>query len=102
MTNKLETHQSETQKQASLYYKIVLFRWVTSTLIWISIIPFTDTITYGPNGLIERIYLQFFSDITVSNAVPLLDPVSAGLYIRRYKTSICLNSDPFPRYLFCH
>jgi len=73
MTEHLETHQSESQLQASLYYKIVLFRWVSTALIFFTIIPFTDTISFGKNGLITRVYLQYFSDITLSNVLQLLD-----------------------------
>ena len=81
MTEHLETHQSESQLQASLYYKIVLFRWVSTALIFFTIIPFTDTISFGKNGLITRVYLQYFSDITLSNILQLLD------IVRGYHTS---------------
>lgn len=76
MTENLETHPSESLLQASLYYKIVLFRWVSTALIFYTIIPFTDTISYGENGLLVRVYLQYFSDITLSNALQLIDIVS--------------------------
>ena len=77
MTNYLETHQTESQYQSSLYIKLVLFRWTTSVLIFFIITPFTEIITYGTNGLLERINSQFISDLTVTNGLALLDIVSS-------------------------
>ena len=76
MVEHLETHQSQSQHQTSLYIKLVLFRWTTSALIFFIIIPFTDMITYGQNGLLEKIHNQFFSDLVTSNGLALLDIVS--------------------------
>ena len=93
MTNKLETHASESNKQASLYLKIVLFRLVSTALIFYMIIPFTDIISYGELGLLKRIYLQFESDIVVGNLVPLLDPVSP--YLVLFKVRFAFLTNPF-------
>lgn len=102
MTNYLETHPSESGKQASLFFKIALFRWVTTALIWYIIIPFVNITAYGRDGLIERVYLQFFSDITWGNLLPLLDIV--GLEESRYlvfiKTVICTRSNTFIEHQF--
>jgi hypothetical protein len=97
MTNNLETHASESNKQASLYYKIVLFRWVSTTLIFYMIIPFSAIISYGEHGLLKRIYLQFQSDIIVGNAIPLLDPVSPEdcRYLVLFKMRFAFLTNPF-------
>ena len=97
MTNKLETHASESKKQASLYYKIVLFRWVSTALIFFMIIPFTDIISYGELGLLKRIYLQFEADMVVGNLVPLLDPVSPkdSPHLVLFKVRFAFLTNPF-------
>lgn len=81
MTNSLETHPSESSKQASLYFKIVLFRWVTTAFILFIVTPFTDTLKFGGqniggnNGILPAVCYLFISDMTLTNIIALGDPV---------------------------
>lgn len=78
MTDHLETHRSESEKQASLYYKIAIFKWITSVFaLWI-ITPFSDTLSVGSTGMIPQVRALFITDMTVTNGIALLDPV--GLF----------------------
>jgi len=75
MTSYMETHKSESSKQASLYFKIVLFRWVTTSFVIFFITPFTDILSTGKEGIIPQVCALFISDMTLTNLVQLLDPV---------------------------
>ena len=76
MTDKFETHHTESRKQVSLYFKIVLFQWINTVLIWFLILPFTGVLGEGKSGLLFRIRYQFISEIVVSNFMAFLDLVS--------------------------
>lgn len=76
----LETHKSETEKQTSMYMKIVLFRWTTTAIIYFVVTPFSDTLDGTNEGLIFKIESLFISDIIVSNLYALVDPVSFEEY----------------------
>uniref|UniRef100_A0A7S4APN5 CSC1/OSCA1-like cytosolic domain-containing protein n=1 Tax=Pseudo-nitzschia australis TaxID=44445 RepID=A0A7S4APN5_9STRA len=94
MTNFMESHQSESSKQASLYFKIVLFRWVTTAIVIFVITPFTDTLTAGKQGVIAQVYALFISDMSLTNLVAVLDPV--GHFQRHFlapraKTQDCMD-----------
>jgi len=78
LTNYLESHASESSKQESLYFKIVLFRWVTTAVIMFVLVPFTRTLDYGPEGILTRVYLQFTADILLTRGLELLDIVSSN------------------------
>eukprot|EP00536_Pseudo-nitzschia_multiseries_P002604 jgi/Psemu1/294887/fgenesh1_pm.35_\ len=82
MTSLLELHTSESSKQASLYFKIVLFRWVTTAFVIFAITPFTDTISPGGEGIIAQVYALFISDMTITNLVQVFDP--AGHFQRHF------------------
>ena len=79
MTDHLEIHQTESQKQISLYIKIVLFQWTNTVLIWFIILPFSGYLESGKSGLLYRIQYQFLSEITIANVMSLLDLVSFKL-----------------------
>lgn len=70
----LEAHPSEGSKQTSLFFKIALFRWVNTAIVYTIIRDFTSTLDVK-NGIIPSIYAQFFAEIITSNAIQLLDPV---------------------------
>ena len=76
MTNYLESHRSESSKQTSLYYKIVLFRWVTTAILIFGITNFTDTLQVGKTGILTQVLALFVSDMTLTNVLQLADPVS--------------------------
>ena len=75
MTNNIEVHRSESSKQGSLYFKIALFRWVTTAIVIFLVTPFADTIRDGSEGIIAQVFTLFISDMTLTNAVAVLDPV---------------------------
>ena len=97
-----ESHATAGSTQASLYFKIALFRWVntavvltiltvsTATTILFSFNdfynilthylvslwqPFTSYLTHGPKELIGNIYILFYAEIITTNVIQLADPV---------------------------
>ena len=78
LTNMCESHRSESSRQSSLYYKIALFRWVTSAVVIFIITPFTATLGTGniQAALIPQVTTLFFSDMILTNILALADPVS--------------------------
>jgi len=67
-----EAHPSEGQKQTSLYFKIAVFRWVSTAVIFQIITPFTRSLM-DEGGLITQVYALFFADIVTTNALQLAD-----------------------------
>mmetsp|Transcript_38364 Transcript_38364/g.41590 ORF Transcript_38364/g.41590 Transcript_38364/m.41590 type:complete len:1014 (+) Transcript_38364:119-3160(+) len=74
LTNIFESHRSESSKQASLYYKIALFRWVNTAVVFFIITPFNDTLN-EKNGLIPQVLTLFYSDMIITNLLALSDPL---------------------------
>jgi hypothetical protein len=70
--NSFESHASEGGKQRSLFFKIGLFRWVNTAVVFTIITPFTETIQ-AEEGLIAKVYALFFSEIVISSALQLFD-----------------------------
>jgi Calcium-activated chloride channel len=61
MLTDFEAHSSEGGKQRSLYFKIALFRWVNTAVVFTIVVPFTSTLEDG--ALIARIYALFFAEM---------------------------------------
>jgi len=100
-----EIHPNEGSKQASLYIKIAIFRWVNTAIvttvitvsneIWLSVLmkssfpfithnllqPFTSTIMPGEDHLLAGVYAIFFSEIVTVTALQMLD---VGSNFRRH------------------
>jgi hypothetical protein len=78
LTNMCESHRSESSRQSSLYYKIALFRWVSSAVVTFIITPFTATLATGnvQSALVPAVYALFVSDMIFTNLLALADPVS--------------------------
>lgn len=70
-----ESHPSHGSLQTSLYFKIAIFRWVTTAIVITIITPFEDTLYNGKGGLIFQVQAQFIAEITTTAAVQLADPV---------------------------
>jgi hypothetical protein len=71
---KLESHATEGSKQASMFFKIAVFRWVNTAIVITLITPFTSTLAVD-HGLIPQVYAIFVSEIITLNAYQLIDPI---------------------------
>eukprot|EP00978_Attheya_sp_CCMP212_P010867 scaffold26388_cov52-Attheya_sp.AAC.2 len=69
-----ESHASESGKQASLYVKIAVFRWVNTAIVITIITPFTYTLGNDGDSLIPSIYAIFFAEMVTTNVIQLADP----------------------------
>lgn len=56
----------------SLYWKIALFRWVNTAIVFTVITPFTHTLALE-DGLIPQIYSIFFAEIVTTNVIQMAD-----------------------------
>ena len=70
----LESHFSEGDVQASLYFKLGLFRFVNTAIIIAIITPFTSSIQ-EESGLIPKVYAIFVAELVAINAARLADPL---------------------------
>ena len=66
-----EDHKTEGHLQTSLYFKINLFRWITTAVVISLVTRFDRTLT--PDGLIQTVYPIFQGELITSNLLHLLD-----------------------------
>mmetsp|Transcript_17239 Transcript_17239/g.23946 ORF Transcript_17239/g.23946 Transcript_17239/m.23946 type:complete len:578 (-) Transcript_17239:207-1940(-) len=82
VTKWFESHISEGQLEASLYFKLTLVRWMTTAVITTLIAPFTNTLSNGSEYLIQSVYAIFVSELIRSPLMQLSD--YWGNYVRHY------------------
>jgi len=75
LINSFESHQSEDSYQASLYWKIAIFRWVNTGIVTILIKPFTDTVSDSPGSLIASVHAVLRAEIMIAPVLHMLDIV---------------------------
>ena len=75
IVNMLESHEGETSYQASLFAKMVTFRFFNSVLAPTFIKPFTYTAGVSSTSLIPAIYAVLLAEIVVTPLSYLADPV---------------------------
>lgn len=71
--NALESHQSESSYQASLYWKVTIFRWVNTAIVTVLIKPSTATLSDTPNGLVRAVHAILKAEIVVAPVLHMLD-----------------------------
>ena len=72
--NSLESHQREASYQASLYWKITIFRWVNTVVVTILIQPFAKTLS-ADEGLVTSVQAVLRAEIIIPNLLNLCDIV---------------------------
>jgi len=72
MTN-MEAHSSEGDFQTSLYVKIAFFRFVNYVIVIDLITGFTLYLVDTDDGLLIRVYANFFALLVTSNAIQFID-----------------------------
>jgi hypothetical protein len=70
-----ESHSNEGGRQASLYFKITGFLWITTALLTALITPFVETIDNDANSLIPAMYAIFITQLLKAPATQLSDVV---------------------------
>ena len=78
--NSLESHQYEDSYQASLYWKITIFRWVNTALVTILIKPFPETLADSKGSLVASVHAVLRAEIMIAPVIRLLD---VGGFIKR-------------------
>jgi len=80
-----EKHSTEEGWQTSLYFKITIFRWINTVIIFIVITPFTRYLTGGEKDLLPSIGGVFVAELLLTPALgylnlwPSIQKVSAEL-----------------------
>ena len=67
-----ELHRDESSSDAGKYYKITLFRWVTTVVVIAYITPFTDSLQEG-SFLLDSIFTLFLVDLITTPIFQLGD-----------------------------
>lgn len=68
-----ESHPSEGQKQASLYYKNTAILWVNTAIVTAFITPFADTLEDEKDALIPAMLAIFITELFKAPVVQMLD-----------------------------
>jgi hypothetical protein len=87
--NSFEAHQSEDGYQASLYWKIAIFRWVNTGIVTILIKPFTDTVSDAPGSLIASVHAVLRAEIMIAPVIQMLDV--KGIIQRQLLAPVAMN-----------
>jgi len=73
ITNCIESHTSEGAKEASLYLKLTLFKWMNTAIITAIITPSIRNIDYGDTELINKVSAIFFTELITNPLLLYLD-----------------------------
>jgi hypothetical protein len=73
--NRLEQHTEESSYQASLFCKLMAFRFVNAVVATLLITPFTETVGEKRRSLIPAIYAVLQAEVIVTPLVNMMDPV---------------------------
>lgn len=71
--NGLESHQSESTFQASLYWKIAVFRWINTGVVTILIKPNSATLADTKDGLIMAVHAVLKAEIIIAPIMHMLN-----------------------------
>jgi len=69
----IENHSNEGGRQASMYLKITVFRWVNTAVIINIVTPFTSTIGPDKRELLRTVHALMISELCVTSVLRLLD-----------------------------
>jgi diacylglycerol kinase len=76
---KYESHAREGSRQASLYFKITAFLWITTAMLTAMITPFVETLNNERDSLIPAMYAIFITEMLKTPVTQLLD-ISGHVY----------------------
>mmetsp|Transcript_16628 Transcript_16628/g.24577 ORF Transcript_16628/g.24577 Transcript_16628/m.24577 type:complete len:880 (+) Transcript_16628:121-2760(+) len=73
ITQGIESHTSEGSKEASIYIKVTIFKWVNTAIITTIITPFVFSIDQTSDKLIQKVSAIFFAELVTVPIIQLLD-----------------------------
>lgn len=73
ITNGIESHTSEGSKEASLYIKVTIFKWINTAIITTIITPFVYSIDGSSGKLIAKVSAIFLAELLTVPILQLLD-----------------------------
>jgi hypothetical protein len=71
--NNFESHVSEGAKEASLYVKMTIFRWINTAIITSIITPFSVTLSPNKENLINSIYAIHLTELVTGPMLAIMD-----------------------------
>lgn len=72
ITNRFESHPTDGNRQASLYIKMTIFKWVNTAIVTAIITPFVYTI--APQELLHKVNAIFFAEL-ITNPLLLMSDI---------------------------
>mmetsp|Transcript_29490 Transcript_29490/g.44646 ORF Transcript_29490/g.44646 Transcript_29490/m.44646 type:complete len:879 (+) Transcript_29490:123-2759(+) len=73
ITDGIEAHTSEGAKEASLYIKVTIFKWINTAIITSYITPFVFTTDQADDKLLTKVSAIFFSELLIVPIIQYLD-----------------------------
>lgn len=73
ITNRFEAHRNNGSRQASLYVKMTLLKWVNTAIVTTLILPFTDTAGEGKGFLINSVWAIFITEMLLNPLISVSD-----------------------------
>jgi hypothetical protein len=73
ITNRFESHSNNGSRQASLYVKMTLLKWVNTAIVTTLILPFTDTAQEGKGFLINSVWAIFATEMLLNPLINFSD-----------------------------
>jgi len=73
LTSSIESHSSEGAREASLYLKLTIFKWLNTAIITSIISPAINTVDNGKKELITKVSAIFITELVANPALLLLD-----------------------------
>lgn len=78
ITNSIESHQEEGFRQASIYIKTTIFKWVNTAIVTTVITPFVHTLGSESDQIIMKVFWIFIFEL-VTNPILLIADISGHL-----------------------
>lgn len=96
LVNKIEAHAEESSYQASLFCKLMAFRFVNTVVSTMLITPFTETVGDKSTSLIPAIYAVLQAEVIVTPLANMMDPI--GHFNRLFLAPFAKNQEAMNSY----
>lgn len=96
LVNKIEAHAEESSYQASLFCKLMAFRFINTVVSTMIITPFTETVGEKSTSLIPAIYAVLQAEVIVTPLANIMDPI--GHFNRLFLAPFAKNQEAMNSY----
>jgi len=71
--NQIEVHYSEGSKEASMFFKMIIFLWTSTALTTSLITPFTDTLSANEDSIVRSLWAIYMFEICRGPVTQMID-----------------------------